>query len=82
MFLKVNGIDISNKNTYDGIADKYQDISFLASVNNYFPLAVSGVMILVSVIMFIRFAKYENKKGSYWNLAFHYSFFIFAFKWS
>lgn len=60
MFLKVNGIDISNKNTYDGIVDKYQDISFLAPVNNYFPLAVSGVMILVSVIMFIRFAKYEK----------------------
>ena len=114
--LKVNGIDISNKNTYEGIigillisftfimfvlsviglkgaleksdimvtglkeitfisalADlviieefvyrtvmNYQDISFLEPLNNYFPLGVSVLMLLVSMFMFIRFARYKE----------------------
>ena len=114
--LKVNGIDISNKNTYEGLmgilfisfifvmfilsliglkgaleksdiivtglkeitfisalADlviieeftyrtvmNYYDISFLEQVTNYFPLGVSVLMLLISVIMFIRFARYKE----------------------
>ena len=114
--LKVNGIDISNKNTYEGLmgilfisfifvmfilsliglkgaleksdiivtglkeitfisalADlviieeftyrtilNYYDISFLEPVTNYFPLGISVLMLLISVIMFIRFARYKE----------------------
>lgn len=113
--LKVNGIDTSNQNTYEGLwgslfiafivvmfilsliklrgalektdlmviglkemtfvsalADlviieefvsrivlRYQEVPYMATINSYFTLGVVGVMLILPIFMFVRFARYK-----------------------